>query len=92
MPVAFPVVSTFELVCRINRCRMSHVMFPTTHLILFVIATSGLLAAQSSSPEPLIQKPGVTQVQVPFAELRRSATFKIGGTADGFWSPMMRSG
>ena len=57
-------------------------MFNATRVIAFVVATSILLAAQNTNPERQITKPGVKQVQVPFAELRPSVTFKIGGTAD----------
>jgi streptogramin lyase len=61
---------------------MAHVMFSTTHVIVFLLATSGLLATPNSNPEAQIQKPGVKQVQLPFLELQPSATFNIGGTAD----------
>jgi virginiamycin B lyase len=46
--------------------------------LLFLLATSGAIAAQSASAP----KPGVKGVQVPFASLKPSATLKIGGTAD----------
>jgi virginiamycin B lyase len=46
------------------------------------IATCGTLLAQSPGTEPDIAKPGVKEVQVPFASLRPSATFRIGKTAD----------
>ncbi len=46
--------------------------------LLFLLATSGAVAAQSANAP----KPGVKDVQVPFASLKPSATLKIGGTAD----------
>jgi hypothetical protein len=46
--------------------------------LLFLLATSGAIAALSANAT----KPGVKGVQVPFASLKRSATLKIGGTAD----------
>jgi virginiamycin B lyase len=46
--------------------------------ILFVLVTNGAIAAQGAS----ILKPGVKDVQVPFASLKPSATLKIGKTAD----------
>jgi streptogramin lyase len=52
-----------------------NVALPT---LLFLLATSGAIAAQSASAP----KPGVKGVQVPFASLKPSATLKIGGTAD----------
>lgn len=38
--------------------------------------------AQTSSTEWKVPKPGVKEVEVPFASLKASATIKIGGTAD----------
>ena len=52
-----------------------NVALPT---LLFLLATSGAIAAQSANA----MKPGVKGVQVPFASLKPSATLKIGGTAD----------
>ena len=46
--------------------------------LLFLLATSGAIAAQSANAP----QPGVKGVQVPFASLKPSATLKIGGTAD----------
>ena len=52
-------------------------------LLLVLLAANGTVAAQtSSSPEWNVPKPGVKQVQVPFASLKPSATTKVGGTAD----------
>jgi len=45
---------------------------------LFLLATSGAIAAQSANAPKL----GVKGVQVPFASLKPSTTLKIGGTAD----------
>jgi len=47
-------------------------------ILLFVLVTNGAIAAQSAS----ILKPGVKDVQVPFASLKPSATLKIGKMAD----------
>jgi virginiamycin B lyase len=46
--------------------------------LLFLLATSVAIAAQSANA----MKPGVKDVQVPFASLKPSATIKIGKTAD----------
>jgi virginiamycin B lyase len=46
--------------------------------LLFLIATSGAVGAQSENAS----KPGVKSVQVPFSALKPSITLKIGGTAD----------
>jgi len=47
-------------------------------LLLLLIAAGGAFAAQSAN----VEKPGVKGVQVRFASLTPSATFKIGKTAD----------
>jgi YVTN family beta-propeller protein len=47
--------------------------------LLFVCSTATILTAQQKAAKP---KPGVPDVQVPFASLKPSATFKIGETAD----------
>lgn len=47
-----------------------------------MIAVWGALLAQTPGTEPDVPKPGVKEVQVPFASLEPSATFKIGETAD----------
>jgi virginiamycin B lyase len=49
--------------------------------VIALLAISGLVAAQTSS-ERHGQEPGLKEIQVPFAELRPSAKFEIGGTAD----------
>jgi virginiamycin B lyase len=54
-----------------------------TALVLVVLASAfGKVAAQSSATERNVPKPGIKEVQVPFASLTPSATIKIGGTAD----------
>jgi virginiamycin B lyase len=53
-----------------------------TVLVLVVLASAfGTVVAQSAT-ESNLPKPGVKDVQVPFASLKPSATIKIGGTAD----------
>ena len=47
-------------------------------ILLLLLATSSAIAAQSENAP----KPGVKNIQVPFAALKPSATLKIGGTAD----------
>jgi len=51
-------------------------------LLLLLIATCGTVPAQNSSTEWKVPKPGIKEVQVPFASIRPSATIKVGGTAD----------
>jgi virginiamycin B lyase len=53
-----------------------------TSLLLLLIAACVALKAQTSSPEWNVSKPGIKEVQVPFASLKPSATIKIGRTAD----------
>jgi virginiamycin B lyase len=51
--------------------------------ILLVVLTAGHIAIpQTSASERNVPKPGVRDVQVPFASLKPSATIKIGRTAD----------
>jgi streptogramin lyase len=50
-------------------------------LLVALLAGHGVLA-QTPGPETKIPKPGVKEVQVPFASLRPVATLKVGGTAD----------
>ena len=54
----------------------------TLLIILILLAASGTTAAQTPGAESKPPKPGVKEVQVPFASLKPSATIKIGGTAD----------
>ena len=51
-------------------------------LLLIVITAWGTLLGQTPGTEPDVPRPGVKEVQVPFASLEPSATFKIGETAD----------
>ena len=51
-------------------------------LIVLLLAASGTVSAQTSSVERKVPKPGIKEVQVPFASIKPSATIKIGGTAD----------
>jgi streptogramin lyase len=50
----------------------------TLPTLLLLLATSGATSAQSANAS----KPGVKNVQAPFASLKPSTTFKVGGTAD----------
>jgi YVTN family beta-propeller protein len=51
-------------------------------ILLVVLAVCHVAIAQSSATEWKVPKPGIKEVQVPFASLKPSATIKIGGTAD----------
>jgi virginiamycin B lyase len=51
-------------------------------LLLLLLSSTGAAVAQTSSTEWNVPKPGVKEVQVPFASLRPSATIKVGRTAD----------
>jgi hypothetical protein len=51
-------------------------------ILLVVLAAGYVAAAQTSATESNVPRPGVKEVQVPFASLKPSATIKIGGTAD----------
>jgi hypothetical protein len=51
-------------------------------LLLFVLTAFQAALAQTSGTESLVPRPGVTEVQVPFASLKSIATFKVGETAD----------
>jgi virginiamycin B lyase len=65
--------------------RYSHRIAPPmkTALCLGVLASAvGNVSAQNPSTEWHVPKPGVKEVQVPFASLKPSTTIKIGGTAD----------
>lgn len=50
--------------------------------LLLLLTVCEAVLAQTSAPEWNGAKPGVREVQVPFASLKPIATFKIGGTAD----------
>ena len=51
-----------------------------TILLTVVLAACGAVAAQT--PDSNVTKPGIKEAQVSFASLARSATFKVGRTAD----------
>lgn len=51
-------------------------------LLLVLITASQLVIAQTPA-EPKVPKPGVKEVQVPFASLKPSATFQVGGKVGG---------
>src|SRR5216683_3986815 len=50
-------------------------------VLLLLLSVSGTVVAQATT-ESNPSKPGVKEVQVPFASLKPSATIKVGGTAD----------
>lgn len=50
--------------------------------LLVIIALCGTLIPQDSGDSWKVGRPGVKEIQVPFASLRASATFGIGATAD----------
>jgi len=50
--------------------------------LFLLIATCGTVSAQNSSVEWNRRKPGIKEVQVPFASTKPTATIKVGGTAD----------
>jgi len=60
----------------------SNCILAATTLLIILLAASGTTAAQTPSAESNMPKPGVKEVQVPFASLKPSATIKVGGTAD----------
>jgi virginiamycin B lyase len=51
-------------------------------LLLLLITTCGTVSAQNAKVEWNLRKPGVKEVQVPFASIKPTATLKVGGTAD----------
>ena len=51
-------------------------------ILILVLAACGAAVAQTSSAGGDVARPGVKEVQVPFASLKPSATIKVGGTAD----------
>jgi len=87
MPQVWRLVAAFGVVCSLrNPTQMiaicSNCILAATTLLIILLATSGTTAAQTPSAESNMPKPGVKEVQVPFASLKPSATIKIGGTAD----------
>ncbi len=51
-------------------------------LVLMVMMGCLAVLAQTSQAQSVVPKPGVKEVQVPFASLKPIATFKVGKTAD----------
>jgi hypothetical protein len=51
-------------------------------LLTFLLASATIAAAQGSSSERNIPKPGTKEVQIPYSSIQPSATIKVGGTAD----------
>jgi virginiamycin B lyase len=49
---------------------------------LLLIVACGTAAIQTSIAQSTISKPGIKEVQVPFASIKPTATIKVGGTAD----------
>src|SRR5260370_8348877 len=49
---------------------------------LLLIVACGTAAIQTSIAQSNISKPGIKEVQVPFASIKPTATIKVGGTAD----------
>jgi virginiamycin B lyase len=81
------VVGTFRVVCLVrNPAQMiairSNCILAATTLLIILLAASGTTVAQTPSAESNMPKPGVKEVQVPFASLKPTATIKVGGTAD----------
>ncbi|HWO33634.1 MAG TPA: hypothetical protein VNO32_32965 [Candidatus Acidoferrum sp.] len=60
----------------------SNCILAATTLLIILPAASGTTVAQTPTAESNMPKPGVKEVQVPFASLKPSATIKVGGTAD----------
>jgi len=51
-------------------------------ILLVVLAACYVAAAQTSATESNVPRPGVKEVQVPFASIKPTATIKVGETAD----------
>jgi streptogramin lyase len=51
-------------------------------LLLIVLMVGSSALAQTSEPVPEVPRPGLKEVQIPFAHLKPIATFKVGRTAD----------
>ncbi len=86
MAQVWRVVGTFRVVCSVrNPAQMtairSNCIFAATTLLIILLAASGTTVAQTPSAESNMPKPGVKEVQVPFASLKPTATIKVGGTA-----------
>jgi virginiamycin B lyase len=57
-------------------------MLSLLRLVLLLFAADGAALPQAPATDGSVPRPGIKEVQVPFASLRPNATFKIGGTAD----------
>lgn len=66
--------------CSTNTASLS--MIGLLKLLLLFLAGNGLVLAQAPATGLNVRRPGIKEVQVPFALLHPSVTFKIGGTAD----------
>jgi virginiamycin B lyase len=55
---------------------------PALALASFILAVGYAAFAQDAGTPEKIVRPGIKEVQLPFASLKPSATFKIGGSAD----------
>jgi len=53
-----------------------------SHLRLFLLLLAACGSVLTQAPATNVPRPGVKDVQIPFASLRPTATFKIGGSAD----------
>lgn len=51
-------------------------------LLLMLIASCGIVPAQTSSAKVNAPKAGIKEVQVPFSSIQPTATIRVGGTAD----------
>src|SRR5215831_11639562 len=51
-------------------------------IFFLLLAADGAVFAQVPATDRNVPRLGVKEVQIPFASLRPTATFKIGGTAD----------
>src|ERR1700732_1313799 len=87
VPFLYPLVATFRLVCAVRSKEKAQGIaicsrLCMSKLLLLLLAVCGTFAGQTPSSEWNVAKPGVKEVQVPFASLKPSATTKVGGTAD----------
>jgi virginiamycin B lyase len=57
-------------------------MVNVTRVLLLLIAALAAAIAQTFGTEQNVPRPGVQELQVPFASLKPSTTIKVGGTAD----------
>jgi virginiamycin B lyase len=57
-------------------------MLRLVQIFLLLTVADGVVLGQAPTLVGNVARPGVKEVQIPFASLRPTATFKIGGTAD----------